>query len=82
MTILAISAKGKITLEPDLLTHLGLHKGQSVDVEKLPNGELRVSPVSAPQDSLENFIGRYKGKVTQPISIEEMNEIIAEGWVK
>lgn len=81
MTILAISPTGNLTLEQDLLAHLGLRQGQKIDVEKLPNGELKIRAVSAaPKGSIENLIGMHKGAAIKSLSIEEMNEIIAEKW--
>ena len=42
MLILAIDAKGQITLTPELLRHLGVVPGQKVVVEKLPGGRLAI----------------------------------------
>jgi len=79
MTSLAITAKGQVTLKRDLLQHLGIQPGQRLDFEKLPDGELRIK-AAKPRGSIDNFIGRFAGRVTKPITIEEMNEIIASSW--
>jgi len=79
MTSLAITAKGQVTLKRDLLQHLGIQPGQRLDFEKLPDGELRIK-AAKPRGSIDNFIGRFAGRVAKPITIEEMNEIIASSW--
>ena len=35
---LTVTAKGQVTLERDLLQHLGIKTGERVDFEKLPGG--------------------------------------------
>jgi AbrB family looped-hinge helix DNA binding protein len=44
MSILTVSAKGQVTLRKDVLEHLGVHPGEKITVNKLPDGkiELRV----------------------------------------
>jgi len=79
MTSLALTAKGQITLKRDLLQHLGVEPGQRLELAKLPAGELRIRAVK-PSGSINDFIGRFAGRVKKPISIEEMNEIIASSW--
>jgi antitoxin PrlF len=79
MASLAVTAKGQITLKRDLLQHLGIKPGERISFDKLPNGELRIKAVHT-HGSIEAFIGRHKGKVKKPLSIEEMNEITSSGW--
>lgn len=74
MTILTISPKGQITLKRDLLQHLGLHAGQRIAIDKLPNGCLKVQAVQN-TGTIDHFIGQLAGRVDPPISIEEMNAI-------
>jgi hypothetical protein len=35
-----------------------------------------------PTGAIESFLGRHAGKVTKPMTIEEMNEIAAAGWAR
>ena len=73
MTTLTVTAKGQVTLRRDLLEHLGVKPGDKIVVEKLPSGRIEVS---APRRT-----GRKLKRPGQPtLSIEEMNEIIADGW--
>lgn len=79
MPSLAVTMKGQVTLKRDLLQHLGIKPGERISFDKLPGGELRVR-AARPTGTIENFIGRHAGKMKKPMTIEEMNEIIASGW--
>jgi len=78
MTTLTITAKGQITLRKEVLQHLGARPGQKVEVELLPNGRVQVS--ARPTGSIEDFFGSLQKPDTKPLTIEEINEIIADGW--
>ena len=80
MTLLAVTMKGQITLKQDLLWQLGVKPGERIEFGKLPGGELRVKAARA-TGTIDAFIGRHAGKVKAPLTIEEMNEIAAAGWV-
>ena len=79
MTSLSVTMKGQVTLKRDLLQHLGIKPGERINLEKLPNGELRIR-ASRPTGSINNFIGLLAGKSNKVLSIEEMNEIASSGW--
>jgi antitoxin PrlF len=79
MPSIALSMKGQVTLKRDLLAHLGVKPGERIEIEKLPGGELRIRAVRA-TGTIGNFIGRHAGKSKKALTIEEMNEIAAEGW--
>jgi len=81
MMSLAVTAKGQVTLKRDLLQHLGIQPGQRLEFEKLPDGELRIK-AARPHGSINNFIGRFSGRMEKPLTIEEMNEIIASSWAR
>jgi len=79
MATLTISAKGQITLRKEFLQYLGVVPGQKVDVHKLPGGTLAMQQ-SPERGKMAAFIGCLKpGKVVS-LSIEDMNEIAAQGW--
>jgi len=42
MSTLTVTAKGQVTLRKDLLEHLGVHPGEKIAVEKLPDGRIEV----------------------------------------
>lgn len=80
MSTLTITTKGQVTLRKDLLEHLGVHPGQKVVVEKLPDGRIEVK-AAKPTGKISDLFGRLKVKKKGPtLSIEEMNEVIARGW--
>lgn len=81
MASLAVTVKGQITLKRDLLQHLGIKPGERIEFEKLPGGELKVR-AARPGGTIDGFIHALDGKVKlkKPLSIEEMNDIIAAGW--
>ena len=74
-----VTARGQVTLKRDLLDHLGVQPGQRIEFDKLPGGEVRIRAVKK-TGSIDGFIGLLAGKVDKPMSVEEMNEIIAAGW--
>nr|WP_296720215.1 AbrB/MazE/SpoVT family DNA-binding domain-containing protein [Tistrella sp.] len=81
MASLGVTAEGQVTLKQDLLQHLGVKPGERVDVEKLPNGEVRLR-AARPAGNIEGFFHALDGKVSlqKPLTIDEMNDIAAAGW--
>ena len=79
MSSLAVTMKGEVTLERELLQHLGVRPGERIEFDKMPGGEIRIR-AARPTGSINDFIGLHAGKVRKPISIEEMNEVAAAGW--
>lgn len=79
MSTLTITTKGQVTLRKDLLEHLGVHPGEKVAVEKLPDGRLEVKAVR-PSGKISDAFDFLKREGGPSLSIEEMNEIIADGW--
>lgn len=79
MASLAVGAKGQVTLKRELLRHLGVKPGERIDVETLPDGELRIRAARS-TGSIDGFIGLLAGKTRKVASVEEMNEAITAGW--
>lgn len=79
MTSLAVTAKGQVTLKRDLLAHLGVQPGERIEFDKLPGGEIRIR-APRPAGTIDGFIGLLAGKTAKPMSIDEMNEVIASSW--
>ena len=80
MTILTVTAKGQVTLRKDLLKHLGVHPGEKITLDKLPDGRIEVK-AARPTGKISNVFGSLKAKRKgRTLSIEDMNEIIARGW--
>lgn len=80
MSTLTVTAKGQVTLRKDLLEHLGVHPGEKITVDKLPDGRIEVK-AARPMGRISDLFGSLKTKRKgRPLSIEEMNKVIARGW--
>lgn len=80
MSTLTVTAKGQVTLRKDLLEHLGVHPGDKISIEKLPGGRVEVK-AAPPAGKISDSFGFLKGKTnSRALSIEEMNDVIADGW--
>jgi hypothetical protein len=79
MSTLTVTAKGQVTLRQDLLKHLGVHPGEKITVNKLPDGriEVRAAGPSGQISDAFNLLKRPKGP---KLSIEQINQVIARGW--
>jgi AbrB family looped-hinge helix DNA binding protein len=80
MSTLTVTAKGQVTLRKDLLEHLGVHPGEKITVDKLPDGRIEVKaarPAGKISDAFGCLKSKRKGRV---LSIEDMNDIVARGW--
>lgn len=80
MDTLTITAKGQVTLRREVLRHLGVAPGAKVEVDLLPNGrvEVRAAPQAAPD--ISSVFGMLKREGQPPVSIEALNEAIADAW--
>jgi AbrB family looped-hinge helix DNA binding protein len=79
MSTLTITAKGQLTLRKDILKHLGVHAGEKVTVEKLPDGRIEVR-AARPAGSISDVFDFLKRENGPSLSIEDMNEIASQGW--
>jgi AbrB family looped-hinge helix DNA binding protein len=82
MGTLTVTAKGQVTLRKDLLEHLGVHPGEKITVDKLPDGRIEVKaarPTGKISDAFGFLRAKRKGRT---LSIEKMNEIVARGWAR
>jgi AbrB family looped-hinge helix DNA binding protein len=79
MGTLTVTAKGQVTLRKDLLQHLGVQPGEKVAVEKLPGGRIEVK-ATRPAGNISDAFGFLKMEGGPTLTIEEINEIAADGW--
>lgn len=79
MSTLTVTAKGQVTLRKDLLKHLGVHPGEKITVDKLPDGriEMKAARPSGMISDVFNFLKKEKGP---SLSIEEIDEVARQGW--
>jgi len=79
MTTLTVTAKGQITLRKEVLRRLGIKPGDKIELNFMPDGRAALSAVPG-KDGIESFFGMLYDPKQAPLSIEEINEIIADGW--
>src|SRR6202048_5465625 len=79
MSTLTVTAKGQVTLRKDLVEHLGVHPGEKITVDKLPDGRIEVK-AARPTGKISDAFGLLKRKDGPSLSIEEINKIAAPGW--
>jgi AbrB family looped-hinge helix DNA binding protein len=81
MSTLTVTAKGQVTLRKDLLEHLGVHPGDKIIVDKLPDGRIEVKAARPAGDisGVFNFLKKRKGA---SLSLEEINKVAAHGWAR
>lgn len=77
--ILKVTAKGQVTLRKKLLDHLGVAPGDKVLVDLLPAGRVEVR-AARPRTTIDGFIGCLKQPGGPALTIEQINDIAAEGW--
>ena len=59
MSTLTVTAKGQVTLRKDLLKHLGVHPGEKVTVDKLPDGRIEVKTARS-RGKISDLFGSLK----------------------
>lgn len=74
MPVATLTTKGQITLPLAVRTTLGLSAGNRVDFVAIDGG-FKLMPVRSDVTSLR---GRFAGRVKKPVSIEAMDEAIAQ----
>jgi len=79
---LTMTSKGQITINKTLREGLGAKPGQKLRVEVRPDGGLVILPIRPQTKTWDDVIGLLKPHPgTPPVSIDDMNETIAKGWV-
>ena len=79
MSALTVTAKGQVTLSKDILKHLGVHPGEKIAMDKLPDGRIEIR-AARPTGKISDAFGLLKKKSGPSLSIEDMNKIAARGW--
>jgi len=80
MGSLVVNANGRIALPEDIVSHLGLRRGDKLVAEKLSGNRIELR-VFRPTGKISDAFGCLKSKRKGgPLSIKKMNKIIADGW--
>ena len=81
MSTLTITAKGQITIRKELLARMGVGPGDKLEVTPALGGGFHARPIKRKgKRTIEGLIGILARPGQKPLSIEEMNEVIAESW--
>jgi AbrB family looped-hinge helix DNA binding protein len=76
MASAAVTSKGQITIPAEVRKKLGLKPGDQVTFIEGEHGEFILRPKTG---SIKDLKGMWKW-TGKPATIEEMNEVIAQGW--
>src|SRR5689334_19370135 len=79
MISITVEADGKVALGDDIIRHLGASAGTRLCVRKLPNGAIALERLQR-KGAISDVFGMLSRPGQRPVSIEEMNEVIADGW--
>jgi AbrB family looped-hinge helix DNA binding protein len=79
MSTITVTAKGQVTLGKDLLKHLGVHPGEKITLNKLPDGRIEMK-AARPSGKISGAFGFLKRKDGPSLSVEEINKAAARGW--
>ncbi len=66
-------------LRKEILKHLDVRPGQRLDVEMLPDNEVRIRS-ARPTGRIEDVFGMLAGRTKKVATIEEISDAIADGW--
>jgi antitoxin PrlF len=75
MATATVTSKGQITIPSQVRNALGLEAGDRVEFVEQGKGKFAI--VAATR-SVQELKGRFQGKRSKPVSIEEMNAAIAK----
>ena len=74
MTIAILSSKGQVTIPLSIRQKLGLNKGDKIEFIELDNGQFSIVAATEDVRTLKGIVA----KPTEPVSIEDMNRMIAK----
>jgi AbrB family looped-hinge helix DNA binding protein len=79
MPSLTVTSKGQVTLRKEVLKHLGVSPGDKVTVELEPDGHASIKAEKS-GNSIEKLFGLLKKTGEKPLTLKQIDEIIAKGW--
>jgi bifunctional DNA-binding transcriptional regulator/antitoxin component of YhaV-PrlF toxin-antitoxin module len=77
MAIVSTTSRGQVTLRKEIFQHVGIRPGEKLEIELLPGGEFRGRAVRK-KGKIEDVFGMLAGRTKVKLTIEEINEAIAE----
>jgi bifunctional DNA-binding transcriptional regulator/antitoxin component of YhaV-PrlF toxin-antitoxin module len=82
MVALTLTAKNQLTLRKEVVKHLGLKPGDKVEANLRPDGRVELTAAKPRTGKISDVFGILKRPGQPVLSIEELNEAIAEGWAE
>lgn len=74
MSSAKMTSKGQITIPVRVREKLRLEPGVRIEFVEVDEGTFQIMPATR---SIKELEGRYQGKVSKPVSVEDMNAAIA-----
>lgn len=74
-----ITSKGQITIPKPVRQALGVDSGDRVEFVEIEKGQFAIVPANR---SVHELNGLFRAKRSKPVSIEEMNSVIAKRAMK
>jgi antitoxin PrlF len=74
-----ITSKGQITIPKEVRDRLNLKPGSRVDFVIGKSGKVTLKPLNW---EWRDLIGIVKSSFKRPVTVEEMNEMIAQGYAR
>jgi antitoxin PrlF len=74
LTVATITSKGQVTIPVRVRAALGVDAGDRIEFVEVEKGQFAI--VAATR-SVQELKGRFRGRRSKPVSIEEMNAAIA-----
>jgi antitoxin PrlF len=70
-----VTSKGQITIPVRIRTALGVGSGDRIEFVELEKGQVIMIPATR---SIQELNGMFRGRRSKPLTIEEMDEVIAK----
>lgn len=79
MATLTVTTRGQVTFRKEVLQHLGIEPGEKIELDLLPDGRGMLKAARRPA-TINGFVGLLAGRTKTVASIDEINDVIAQGW--
>jgi bifunctional DNA-binding transcriptional regulator/antitoxin component of YhaV-PrlF toxin-antitoxin module len=79
MALLTVTARGQVTLDKDVLQHIGVKPGDKIEVLLLPDA-IGVVKAGQPECAISGFIGLLAGRTQKIARLDEIANAAANGW--
>lgn len=81
MATVTVTPEGKTMLSEEALTHWGVHPGESVELELLPNGHIAPAKIRPERTGTwADLSGFLKDKTNVVLTVEEITEGSGPEW--